>query len=195
MKQAERRAKTREQILDAAEQLFADHGVDGATIDDIAEAADLARGTFYYNFKTKDDVVMALAKRDLRKQAVRSLKKLDDDGSSIETLRELLAGACRWYKKNRHLAETVLTYPFRNPESMADSSEDESSFRYITLEIIERGQQRGELRDDIDARSLSQILIGVFLQATFFWVHHPQAGKLDEWIDQFLTVYLDGAKK
>ncbi len=195
MKQAERRAKTREQILDAADQLFADRGVDGTTIDDIVEAADLARGTFYYNFKTKDEVVVALARRDLRKQASRTLKKVDTDGSAIEALRELLSGACRWYKKNRHLAETVLTYPYRNPEVMTDQREDESSFRHITFEIIQRGQQRQELRDDIDAASLSQILIGVFLQATFFWIHHPQAGKLDEWIDQFLTVYLEGAKK
>ena len=43
MKQSERRARTREQILEAAEQLFSEHGVDGTKIDDIVAAADLAR--------------------------------------------------------------------------------------------------------------------------------------------------------
>ena len=195
MKQSERRARTREQILDAAEQLFSEHGVDGTKIDDIVAAADLARGTFYYNFKTKDELVVGLAKRDLRKLAVRTLKRLETDESAIDVLRELFAGACRWYSRNQHLAETMLTYPYRNPDAVQRPVEDNSSFRHVTQQIIEHAQKRGELREDISAAMLTQIVVGIFNQAAFVWVHFPKLAKLDVWIDQFLNVYLNGARR
>ena len=55
-----RRERTRRQLLDAARQLIADHGVEGIRIHDLTSAADLGAGTFYIHFSSKDDLVAAV---------------------------------------------------------------------------------------------------------------------------------------
>jgi len=57
----ERRARTRKRLLDAAYRLFATHGYDAPTIDDVIAEADVARGSFYNHFETRDALFNAVA--------------------------------------------------------------------------------------------------------------------------------------
>ena len=52
-----RRTGTREAIMDAATELFAARGVTSTSIDDIAAAAGIAKGSIYYNFESKAGLV------------------------------------------------------------------------------------------------------------------------------------------
>jgi AcrR family transcriptional regulator len=58
--QGERRADTRRRLLDAAAELFAERGIDGASIDAIAERADRTSGAVYDHFGSKDGLLFAL---------------------------------------------------------------------------------------------------------------------------------------
>jgi AcrR family transcriptional regulator len=58
--QGERRAETRQRLLDAAAELFATRGVDGSSVDAIAEAADRTSGAIYDHFGGKEGILFAL---------------------------------------------------------------------------------------------------------------------------------------
>lgn len=60
VKEAEER---RNEILDAADTLFAQKGFDGTSTNDILEKVGIARGTLYYHFKSKEDIMDALIDR------------------------------------------------------------------------------------------------------------------------------------
>lgn len=60
VKEAEER---RNEILDAADELFAQKGFDGTSTKDILEKVGIARGTLYYHFKSKEDIMDALIER------------------------------------------------------------------------------------------------------------------------------------
>ena len=55
---------TRERVLDAARDVFAERGVFGGTVEDICARAGFTRGAFYSNFADKDDVLRALIARE-----------------------------------------------------------------------------------------------------------------------------------
>ncbi len=57
------RADTKERIFESALREFREVGFAGAQIDRIAKKAGIARGTFYFHFPTKDDVMLELARR------------------------------------------------------------------------------------------------------------------------------------
>jgi AcrR family transcriptional regulator len=194
MKQRARRDATREQILNAAERLFAARGVEATTIDDIVAAADVARGTFYYNFATKEEVAIAIGRRHFAPVHEALLRRLEAGESPCDLLRELFVGSCRWIAANRALAEPLLLAPFKNASSVSiEVPSGQPSFRGLALAIIRGGQERGEIRTDVPAEKLMQIAAGVHLQAAIFWLREG-SGRLDDWIDQFVSVFLDGAR-
>ncbi|MGE7688507.1 TetR/AcrR family transcriptional regulator [Lysinibacillus sp. NPDC097214] len=53
----------RNEILDAADELFGQKGFDGTSTNDILEKVGIARGTLYYHFKSKEDIMDALIER------------------------------------------------------------------------------------------------------------------------------------
>src|SRR5918996_3809243 len=60
-----RRARTEAAILEAAEEVFRRDGFHGATIERIAEAADVSVGTIYFHFGSKEALYLALVERAL----------------------------------------------------------------------------------------------------------------------------------
>ncbi|HEX2142372.1 MAG TPA: helix-turn-helix domain-containing protein [Candidatus Limnocylindria bacterium] len=68
MRQAERRARTSQRLLDAAADVFTRLGFHAATVDDIADAAGYSKGAVYGNFAGKDALFLALLDRHLDDQ-------------------------------------------------------------------------------------------------------------------------------
>ncbi|QXJ23748.1 TetR/AcrR family transcriptional regulator [Actinomadura graeca] len=69
----DRREQTRTALLGAAERLWAEHGIHGASLDDIAAAAGLTKGAVYSNFAGKTDLLLALMDRFTRDRAGRGV--------------------------------------------------------------------------------------------------------------------------
>ncbi len=59
-----RRHATRERLLDAAFEVFAEQGVHASTVEQIVERAGFTRGAFYSNFTTKEELFVALMERE-----------------------------------------------------------------------------------------------------------------------------------
>jgi AcrR family transcriptional regulator len=78
-----KRERTRDGLVAAAEELFAKHGPDAVSIDEITAAADVAKGTFYTHFSDKDDLARALARSvrlELEDQVTRVNSGISDPG-------------------------------------------------------------------------------------------------------------------
>lgn len=71
VKEAEER---KNEILDAAEELFVTKGYDGTSTGDILDKVGIARGTLYYHFKSKEDILDALIER-ISASMIREAKK------------------------------------------------------------------------------------------------------------------------
>jgi AcrR family transcriptional regulator len=93
-KQAERRAATTEAILKAGRRLFGERGFAATTIDDIADAAQVAKGAVYHHFATKDAVFEAVfdsVSRDLVADIERTTR------SEPDVLAAMVAGTQHYF--------------------------------------------------------------------------------------------------
>jgi AcrR family transcriptional regulator len=96
-KQAERRAATTEAILKAGRRLFGDRGFASTTIDDIAEAAQVAKGAVYHHFSTKEAVFAAVfdvVSRDLVTEIDRAVRTEKDVLAAIVAGTQYYFAAC-----------------------------------------------------------------------------------------------------
>src|SRR5208283_4338387 len=86
-----RMVRNRKALLGAAERLIAAKGFERVTIDEIAEAADLAKGTFYNYFDDKNEIATELALTI--RQEIEAVVKLAQSGIEDPALRFIL-GIC-----------------------------------------------------------------------------------------------------
>ncbi len=89
-----RREATRQRILDAAREIFAERGVIGGSVEDICERAGFTRGAFYSNFTDKDGVLQAMVERDqgrLLAHLDASFSAVNDELAAAESLESVLA--------------------------------------------------------------------------------------------------------
>jgi AcrR family transcriptional regulator len=115
-----RRQHTRDVLLDAAEEVFARRGFDGASLDEIADAAGYTRGAIYKHFGSKDELFLAVNHR-FNERSLEGFREAFDFSIPIEEL-DLAAIAKRWYDLQHHephfyaLGTEFNLYVLRNPE-------------------------------------------------------------------------------
>jgi TetR/AcrR family fatty acid metabolism transcriptional regulator len=91
----------RAQILDAARRVFARHGLDGATVDHIARAARVAKGTIYLYFKSKDEILKHAVHEDLDALGRETIPAIAAPGPVEDRLRTFLRGMLTFFDRQR----------------------------------------------------------------------------------------------
>jgi len=143
-----RRAHTRELLLDAAEEVFAARGFDGASLDDIAETAGYTRGAIYKHFANKEDLFLAVNKRFNERFLTGFLDLLDpevppedvDLGQMAKRWRELQNRDTRAYALGTEFALYVL----RNPHVRDRVAEQRRAIAQMIADFMtEQGKRLG----------------------------------------------------
>lgn len=80
-----RRAQTRERLMAAATAVFAERGVNGASVEEICETAGFTRGAFYSNFADKEALVLALIQADVAAQFAAAQSALEEVECALGT--------------------------------------------------------------------------------------------------------------
>ncbi len=91
-----RRARTRQRLLEVTEELVRARGVEAVTVDDIADAADISRRSFYHHFESKHDLIVPMARAHTLSLNCRIDRLVEDVQDPAETasiaLRHTLRG-------------------------------------------------------------------------------------------------------
>jgi AcrR family transcriptional regulator len=167
----ERRAHEQE-IIAAAATVFGAKGFDGASMDEIALAAEFTKRTVYLYFDTKEDLFFAAALRAFRTLHV-ALKDAAKEGASGY---ERLQGGCRAYYRfsrddpgNMRLINEVGLVKKKAGENSPMLKEllkfDDELFRWVAQGLSE-GKEDGSIRSDLD--SLKATFSVIFMMTGFF---------------------------
>ena len=143
-------------ILAATLKLVSEHGIASLTIEGVAAEAGVGKTTIYRRWKTKTELIIAAVS-----QLAPPPGGFPDTGSFVTDL-ELFGRAQRARTEGTRLLNVA-------PRVLAESADDPKlhegflervvkPLRGVITLIVERGQQRGELREDIDAEALVDYL-------------------------------------
>lgn len=87
-------------IIAAAENVFAERGYHHARMDDIAEAAELAKGTLYYYFKSKDEIYIHLLEREAQKVQEEIRNRISDKATFLQALEQIIDFYLEYFERN-----------------------------------------------------------------------------------------------
>jgi AcrR family transcriptional regulator len=144
-----KKERTRREIYEAAMRLFAQRGFGAVTIAEICEAADVGRGTFFLHFPSKAALLYEFNQR-VAEEFRATLA--EPRASAAEELRALVERMAVELEAQAEIMTAMLADFFASPETLAAARFHGTALPQLVGEIIERGQQRGELSRRIDAR-------------------------------------------
>jgi TetR/AcrR family acrAB operon transcriptional repressor len=192
-------AITREQLLDAAENVFREHGVAGSSLGEVAAAAGVTRGALYWHFRDKADLYAAMCER-----ATLPLETmLDHAGAAthadpIAALRELaLTALLRLAGDPRSQAVfEVMFHGTGGSAELAPVTERKQRERrhcFVRVErVLAQAVHMGQLPPDTDVALATQALHAYIAGIMHEWVLDPQAFDLGRAAPALIDAMLAG---
>jgi AcrR family transcriptional regulator len=147
-----RRQQTRDRLMAAAAELFAERSVQAASVEEICERAGFTRGAFYSNFESKDELCLALLRargEQFIDSTRRALAEIPDAALTEHTLTEVIAKALAVFDSSFAVDEQWILvrnelrlYAHRNPSIRAALTEAEHQASAVAVEAIVAALQR-----------------------------------------------------
>ena len=138
-------------ILKAARKVFARHGFEGATMDDVAEACSIAKGTLYLYFKSKRQIYMGVFKQDLQILRETSQRAIDAAHSPGEKIRAFVTSRLAFCDCNNSFfkiynsdASAIFVTPHPTHKELKEFYFEQSR---VLESLIAEGIRSGELRE------------------------------------------------
>ena len=161
--------KTKEKIFETATRLFEENGYKNTTVEQIIDEVGCSKGTFYYHFSGKEEMVTPLTKFMDRK-IEEWIKKVPENTPAVEKL-YLLAGMIYDHTEKEFEVETLAAVYAYQIGSKCDRSFDSPSRVHNTAirSIIREGQQDGTIRNDISFIELNKMYNVVLRGVMYDW--------------------------
>jgi AcrR family transcriptional regulator len=177
-----RAAETRLRLFRSALQLFADRGFSNVTVEDITEAADVGKGTFFNYFESKDHVLSVMAEIQLAR--VRDAAKVAALGKATiqRVLHQLFLHLAEEPGRSAHLARALISSFLANEVVRNLIKKHMSDGRAVIAEIIGDGQRRGEINPRLNKDAVALQAQQAFMGTMLFWSLHEE-DELMVWID------------
>ncbi len=147
--------RTRRRLLEAAETLFRSQGFDAVTVEEIANAADVAKGTFFNYFESKD---LLLAELLYHRVSSILLAPPGAGQPALDRIRMTLLSVWEEMEPYRHLARRMFNNPMLRPQPAGPT------LVQTLAELICEGQDAGIFRADADPEVAATMLTSYFFR-------------------------------
>ena len=164
------------EILEAARKVFAKKGFHDATVDDIANAAGVAKGTVYLYCRSKQEVYLAALKFGIAQMYSALVEEVRQVSTTEEKLRALIAAKLAYFEENRDFFKI---YYFELGKIPTHPGTIDSEFKSLYLDqarlvesILKEGSRKKairNLRTDQAAFAISDLIRGVVTQRVLGW--------------------------
>jgi TetR/AcrR family fatty acid metabolism transcriptional regulator len=159
----------RRQILDAAVRVFARKGFHTSRVGDIAEEAGVAHGLLYHYFSSKDEVLETVFRDNWGVLLERIHAVEEGDEPASEQLRHVAVILLRTWLHTPDVVRVLVREIARSPEVQDRIGELVKPVETIRR-IIERGQESGEFRADLDPGLAAVVFYGAIDEVLTGWV-------------------------
>jgi len=168
---AERREREKQQrqqdIIDAAERIFFSKGIQQATMDDVANEAELSKGTLYLYFKSKDELYLAITLRGIQIMTEMFQKAAQNPASGLEKAFAIGAAFFTFAKKYPNYFDAISHFELDELQFddgcvlACECSEEGQGALDILIGALKQGVEDGSIREDIDPGRMATIMWGM----------------------------------
>lgn len=191
-----RRRATRAKLYEAAVTLIAEQGFSATTVDEIAERAGVAKGTVYYNFKSKTELFEELLRHGVGLLTA-SLRQAADEasergGTTVEALDGMIRAGLVFIDRYPAFTQLYVAELWRTNRAWQSTLLVVRQEAVAVVEaVLREGVESGELSEEIDIPLTAAALVGMVLVAALDWQAFQRERSLDD-VHGALSLLLHG---
>ncbi|WP_100372371.1 TetR/AcrR family transcriptional regulator [Bacillus sp. FJAT-45037] len=177
----------KEKIIKVSIGLFGNNGFTETSIQDIVEALGVTKGTFYYYFKSKEELLMEIHLRyieDLLQSQRDILEKKNAANDRLFDMVYMLMNHIEGHGQSARVFFREMQH--LNEEHLKDIFKKRDTFRKNMSQVIEGGIETGEFRQDLDVNIVTLAILGA-VNWSYHWF--DPTGPLDE--KAISSIYID----
>lgn len=183
-----KKLETRQRLMEAALRLFGEHGFEATTIEDITSVADVAKGTFFNYFQTKEAIIPAIAARRLEQLDATLAPEQGAPDSAVARIKLALRLVAESPLCQERLAEQVFKAMMHRHEISPPHA-----LRDLLARQVDQAQAAGEIRRSLDPMYLAGAIRALFFERLVMWHQGYRPASLRELIDGSVDLLMEGA--
>lgn len=190
-----KRAQTRDQLARVARKLFERDGFDAVTMEQIAMDGDVAKGTLYNHFPTKEAVLAYSIHAELEMGLGPLSQEVLENPSFYPGVSLLMDALATWSVAHRDLMSPYLRFRFAEIQADAMTSRDRDAsgdLVEVYARLIQNSQRAGAFRTDLTARHLAVLFHHLCLAALLRWLTEADL-ELREELEAAVELFISGA--
>jgi AcrR family transcriptional regulator len=188
--QERRRQLTREHLLAAAAQVFAERGFHGATLDEVARVAGFSKGAVYSNFESKDDLFLALFKAGYEQEMARLVATLEESdvppADRLSDFVSLIQDESRDAPTSPLLHLEFWLYAARNPDARARLAAIDDEAVAASADLLRTLREEEDMEPLRDPERVARVIEVLFRGISLLRIMQPEV--VD---DQLLKVAIE----
>ena len=183
----------RAMILRAATRVFARNGYFNSKVADIARAAEVADGTVYLYFKSKEEILHSIFDQNMAEAIAAGGQLIENLDDPREKLRRIAKLHLERLGADRDLA-VVFQVELRGSTKFMEEFSAAGFAEYLALlrRTFEEGQRVGVFRKELNATVAAKILFGALDEMATNWIISKRNYKLEPMADVVMDVFLNG---
>ncbi len=190
------RAKTasRARIIEAGIRLFSERNIDAVTVDEIAAAADVGKGTIYNYFRTKEDIVVAFM-AGVEREVQAKLRDLDTANRPLaETLTQFIRLQFQLKERHHDFVRIFFAQMFLRTRQFGPyMAEIHQLVRSTTEALLLALQRQGTIRADASVDDLTLVFMNVQFGLSVLWaIEGPPFRATDYAVQREITLLCEG---
>jgi AcrR family transcriptional regulator len=183
---------TAQRLFEVAVALFLERGYHETTIEAIAAAAGVAKGTFFSHFVSKEAVLGHLGQIQVaRLRAALAANRSLADQSFRDQVRFIFGTLGEYIEGQRELVLMTAIEILRQRDMAQSEMHGIGAFDQMLLPLVQRAQQRGELRRDATAEEIAALIRSLYFMSVFEWLRQEERPFVEVAARQ-LDLLLDG---
>jgi AcrR family transcriptional regulator len=181
----------RNAIFQAAIELFSQHGVERVTVGQIAKRADVAKGTFFGYFPTKEAILVYFAS-DQAKRLEDAVKRQEISGAPPDRIRQAIRLLAAHPQLTRELGRGLFVSALAVQKPAEVQGPSIWRLQGLLAAIVLDGQERGLFRPDLNCEETALFLLGQHFLALLVWCAGFWERSLVEVTDSYVDLALEG---
>jgi AcrR family transcriptional regulator len=186
-----KKLETQQKLIKAAIELVSEHGVFDVTVEQITERADVGKGTFFNYFPTKEDLLGSIF-RAKKEQLVMVSDLMREATDTKEALKKLVIFAINEPKRTPKMVQSIFSAAMTRPEVREPFCALINEGLNAIKVGLERGQQLGQVRADIEALEMAKFLRQILIGTQAVWAITDPTSDLEERISLAFEIFWRG---